>query len=99
MQKNQLSSEERELLCNLFWDVAVDSISIGRHTHFIIERIITLGNPEQVNWMLKKFTAEQLIAVLKSSKNLDRKGANFWAVHFGIPQEEVLCLNNQSILN
>ncbi|MDD2714840.1 MAG: hypothetical protein PHW04_02980 [Candidatus Wallbacteria bacterium] len=99
MSEDKLSLEERKLLGCLFWDVAVESIVTGKHDFFIVERIITLGNPEQVNWMLKKFPVELLIEVLRKSRNLDKKGANFWAVHFGVPLDEVLCLKNQSILN
>lgn len=76
-----------------FWDVEPECLDIGRHRKFIIERLLKFGTPKEICWLLSTYSDSDIIEVVKASSNLDGKTANFWAIHFSIPQEEIKCLN------
>jgi len=78
----------------LLWDVEVNKLDIRRHKRFIIERIIKYGNEKDVKWMLETYSLKEIGEVVKKSKNIDRKSANYWALRLNIPREEVYCLRN-----
>ena len=78
----------------VLWDVDTKELDLKKHWFFIIERIMVYGNENDVRWMLATFSKEQLIEVVKNSKNLDRKTANFWALWFGIDKERIRCFKN-----
>jgi hypothetical protein len=82
-----------EAIKHLLWDVDRETIDPQKHKKFIIERVLKFGTPKEVRWLLSKYVEADIIQVVKSSRNLDCKTANFWAVHFGIPLEEIRCLN------
>jgi len=75
-----------------FWDVDINAIDPVRHKRFIIERLLGFGTPKEVCWVLENYSSTEIVAIIKKSRNLDPKTANFWAIHFDIPQEEVRCL-------
>ena len=52
------------------------------------------GDEKDVQWMLKMFSKEQLVEVVKRSKNIDEKSANYWALRLGIERSGIACLNN-----
>lgn len=82
-----------EELMELLWDVDIATLDQDQHRQFLIERILRYGNPKSIRWLLANYRDTEIIAVVKSGKNLDRKTANYWAIHYHIPKEEVLCLN------
>ena len=82
-----------EAVKHLLWDVDRNTIDPQKHKKFIIERVLKFGTPKEVRWLLATYAEADIIQVVKSSRSLDKKTANFWAVHFGIPSEEILCLN------
>ena len=81
----------------LFWDVDKTKLDKSIHKAFIIERVLQYGLPEDVLWLLNTYSEDDLIAVVKKSKNVDRKTANFWTIHLNINRDEVLCLNRPLI--
>lgn len=76
----------------LFWDVDPEKLDLHRHARFMIERVLQFGQPEQVRWLLDVFPEAEIREAVKCSRTLDRKTAHFWAIHYGIPIEEVRCL-------
>jgi len=76
----------------LFWDVDPDALDEERHRTFIIERILMFGRPPEIRWLLDRYPSDDLRAVIRHSRRLDRKTGNFWALHFGLAQEEIACL-------
>jgi|MTBAKSStandDraft_1061840.scaffolds.fasta_scaffold201576_2 hypothetical protein len=83
----------------LFWDVDIQSIEITAHKKFIIERVLKYGDEKEVCTLLRMYSETDIGKVVKTSRNLDRKTANYWAIHLGIPTQEVKCLNMQLIQN
>ena len=78
----------------LLWNIDLDELDLKKHSFFIIERVMKYGDEKDVQWMLKMFNKEQLIEVVKRSKNVDKKSANYWALRFGIDRSEIACLSN-----
>ncbi|NLI79596.1 MAG: hypothetical protein GX442_24530 [Candidatus Riflebacteria bacterium] len=76
----------------LFWDVDPQTLDLKKHARFVIERVLQFGRPEDLRWLLGAFDEEAIVGAVRASRRLDRKTATFWAVHFGIPSEEVTCL-------
>jgi len=83
-----------EYIKMVLWDVDTEEVDLQKHWFFIIERIMVYGNENDVQWMLGTFSKEQLIEVVKKSRNLNRKTANFWVLWFGIDREEIRCFKN-----
>ena len=61
-----------------------------KHKKFIIERVLKFGTPKDIRWLLATYAEDDIIQVVKASRALDKKTANFWAIHYGIPLEEIL---------
>lgn len=82
---------------HLFWDVVPASINPDKYRKFIIERVLRYGFPEDVQIVLNGYDSNSIKEVIRTSCNLDRKTANYWAIHFNIPREEIRCFSMPSI--
>ncbi len=81
-----------ESIKRLFWDADKEKIDIKDHRSYIVRRIMDFGNLDDVDWMLKAYTSDKIIQVVKKSRGLSRKSATFWSIYFKIPREEIECL-------
>jgi hypothetical protein len=63
------------------------------YPEYTIARILELGNPEAVSWLQQNFTEEEIIKVVRSERRLSAKSANYWALIYSIPAEQVAALN------
>jgi hypothetical protein len=62
---------------NLFWDVEPGSLSPESHWFFIIERILEFGDIDDLRWLKKTFTPEQIASTVKKSRNLSRRTISY----------------------
>ncbi len=76
----------------LFWDVDLATIDLKRHSRFVIERVLQFGRPEDIRWLLATYATAEIEATVRASRRLDRRTGSFWALHLGVPREEVACL-------
>lgn len=83
---------KNQILKPIFWDLDVEKLDPKKHSYQVIDRILEFGNTPQVDWMFKNYSKEEIIEVVKYSRQLSLKSANFWAGYFEIPKEEVRCL-------
>jgi len=83
---------EYSIYHRLFWDTDKNNLDISGHKRFIIERVLQFGMPNDIKWLLSIYSEKDIIDVVKKSKSIDKKTANFWAIHYGIDKDEVLCL-------
>lgn len=74
------------------WDVKVDALDIQKHSGFVIERVLEYGDTDALSWILETYKKEDILGVLKTSKRISHKTGNFYALYFGIPKEELLCI-------
>jgi len=75
-----------------FWDVDFLELKKENHSRFIIERILEFGDQKAVKWMMKNFGLEEIKKVLRQSRNLSTKSANFWRFIFNVRRDRILCL-------
>ncbi|MBU1129696.1 hypothetical protein KKE45_00050 [Patescibacteria group bacterium] len=54
-----------------------------------------MGNDAQVDWLLKNFSNNEMVDVLKKSKKLSAKSANYWSFYFKVPKKKVMCLKKE----
>ncbi len=80
---------------HLLWDVDPASLDLAQHKTFIIARILQFGTPADIRWLLQTYAEGDIIATVQTSRTLDRRTANFWSVHYGIPAEEIRCLQRR----
>lgn len=91
-----LSSNDAPLpkfLRPLFWDTDFDCLRVPGHESYIIERVLEYGDVPGVRWMMRRFSREQIVQVLRQSRRLSLKSAHFWSFILDVPTKEVRCLS------
>lgn len=81
-----------DYITKYLWDVNLKKISPKRHSEFVIERILEFGDFDSLKWIVEKYEKDKIIKVLKKSNKISPKTGNFYALYFGIPKEELLCI-------
>jgi hypothetical protein len=69
--------------------------SSGYHFSFpayTIARVLEHGDDKAVAWLRDTFSEAQIVEVLRTERRLSRKSANFWALVYHVPPEEVPAL-------
>jgi hypothetical protein len=80
-------------LPTLFWDVNVDSFDPSVYASYTITRILEYGDEQAVAWMRQTFSEEEIKQVVRTERRLSRKSANFWALVYDLPPEQVAALS------
>jgi len=75
-----------------FWDINPQKIDFQKNSSYVAERLLELGDFEEIAWLLKTYGKEFLKRTVEKSCNLSLKSANFYSLYFGIDPKEVLCL-------
>jgi hypothetical protein len=79
-------------LQTLFWDVNLADFDPACHPDYTIFRVLEFGDVEAVDWLERTFTKGEICRVLRTERRLTPKSANFWALMYGIPANEVAAL-------
>lgn len=87
-----------ESLRKFFWDVDPFTLDEEKHKHFILERLLELGNDEAIAWVMRHFPPDDIIEVVKTSRKISRRTANLWMIYYGFKKEEVRCMREPSML-
>ena len=75
-----------------FWDIDVESFDPQTHPEYTIERILEFGDSRAVGWLREQFSEEQIKDVIRTNKRLTPKSANYWALMYHIPAQDVTVL-------
>src|SRR3989304_10162440 len=86
-------------LHQFFWDVIPTQIDLGEHPEYVIARLLEHGDLIAIRWLLRTYTKEEIAEVVKQSRQLSRKSANFWRLQLAIPKSEVYALNRPYLLS
>lgn len=78
-----------------FWDIDFNTLDFEKNSEYIIARILEYGDPESTDWLFSFYDKDVILGVLKKSRQLSPKSANYWALIFDVPKEEIKCLNKQ----
>jgi len=77
-EKNGKRIEDLTPLKELFWEADVSSIDIDLRKKYIIERILEYGNKPEFQWMMARYTINEIKEVLQNSRVLSEKSVSFW---------------------
>jgi len=62
----------------LFWDVDPKTIDPKKHAQYVIERILQLGNDNEVRWMYRTYPRRRLQSVVNHSRAIDGPTRALW---------------------
>jgi len=79
-------------LRHLFWDTNVASFDPTAYPHYTITRVLEFGDERAVAWLKSTFPEEEIRRVILRERRLSARSANFWALAYGIPLNEVAAL-------
>lgn len=83
-------------LHKFFWEHNPAKLEEKTYWYFTIERLLEHGNDQAIRWVFKHYPQEKIIEVIKSSRSISRKTANFWKNFFHLREEEIFCLTKSS---
>ena len=75
-----------------FWDIRFENLDVRKRAPYVVERILEHGDETAARWMLGTYPRKTLVNVLRTSRALSAKCANFWSLFFGVRRETVTCL-------
>ena len=76
-----------------FWDINPASLDVSKYPRYVIERLLEYGDFPSVRWMERRFSCEEIVEVLKTSRSISRKSANFWLNVLEVSGKEVRCMS------
>jgi hypothetical protein len=79
-------------LQTLFWDTNLADFNPAAHPDYTIFRVLEYGDVAAVDWLEQTFTKAEICRVVRSERRLTPKSANFWALVYRIPADEVAAL-------
>ena len=53
---------------------------------------LELGDEDAVAWLRDTFTESEIVSLLRMERRLSRRSANFWALVYGVPTDQVAAL-------
>ena len=81
-----------QYLHTLFWDVNLDNFDPLAFPTYTIGRILEYGNQDAIAWLKDTFSANQIVDVVRTERRLSRRSANFWALVYCLPPDQVAAL-------
>ena len=76
----------------LFWDTDLSVFEPASYPDYVIFRVLEFGDDLAVEWLRKTFSAEEIRRVLRTERRLSPKSGTFWALIYGLPDQEVAAL-------
>ncbi|MCF7833862.1 MAG: hypothetical protein K9L98_02675 [Candidatus Pacebacteria bacterium] len=73
-----------ELRATLFWDTDISKIDFKKNKKYVIERILDFGNQEEIQWMHKEYSQDDVKDTLINSRVLGSRSKNFWEHYYNI---------------
>jgi len=67
---------------SLFWDADPRAIDPRRHARYIIERILDLGEDDEVRWMARTYSRRMIRSTIARSRVLHEKSRSLWTLVF-----------------
>lgn len=86
-------------LHQFFWDVVAGQIDLHRHSEYVIARLLEYGDLAAIQWLLRAYTRQEIAKVVKQSRQLSRKTANFWRLRLAIAESDVYALTRSYLLS
>ena len=84
-----------DFLKKYFWDVDFSRLDHKKHSEYVIERLLELGDIKAVKWVFRNFATLAIKNVLLRSSNLSEKSAIYWSNILDVPKVRVRCLQSE----
>ena len=78
-------------LYSYFWDTRAADLDPSENQKYIIERLLRLGDLEAWRWLKKTYSDNEIVSVVKTSRQLSKKDAAFYSLIFQIPAKDMRC--------
>ncbi len=82
-----------QFIHKLFWDIDPESLNLKKDYFIIIERLLNYADDQSLKWLLDFYDKEKVKEVVKNSRKLTPKTANYWRKHFELKKDETKCMN------
>ena len=82
-------------LASLFWDTDLSVFDPAAYPDYTIFRVLEYGDAPAIEWLRTLFAEAEIRRVLRTERRLSPKSANFWALVYGIPTEQVAAFREQ----
>lgn len=76
----------------LFWDLDTQHFDPRAYPRYAIERVLEFGDGQAVTWMKSLFTDSEVVEVLRASRRLSRRSANYWSLVYRVPRTNIRAL-------
>jgi len=76
-----------------FWDADLETFDPVSYPQYTLGRLLEFGDENAVAWMRETFSEAQIRDVVRTERRLSRRSANFWALVYGVPLNEVAALS------
>jgi hypothetical protein len=65
----------------LFWDTDPKTIDLDKNGRYVIERVLDLGEPDEVRWLFKRYSKDQIKDVIGLPRvQLSPKSKALWSL-------------------
>ena len=78
----------------LFWDTNVAKFNPAAFPQYAIARVLEFGDEKAITWLRETFSKNDVIEVVRTERRLSRRSANFWALVYRIPADQVAALKS-----
>lgn len=75
-----------------FWDTDFNSLSIKKHSSYLITRLLEYGDEKALSWMFKNINRKKIETTVIESRELSQKSANFWGLVLNLNKTRIQCL-------
>lgn len=78
-----------------FWDINADKLDVSKHSRFVIERLLEYGDFPELRWLFQNYSRQKITGVLKNSRSLSLRSANYWSHILNVPKRDIRCLKKR----
>ncbi|MFZ2664034.1 MAG: hypothetical protein WAX66_01595 [Patescibacteria group bacterium] len=72
-----------------FWDINANKLSVDENYSFIIERLLELGDLDELAWVNNNYSKEKIAETLHKSRRISPKTGNFFSLYYKIPKDSL----------
>jgi hypothetical protein len=76
----------------LFWDIDTEKFDPAAFPQYTIARVLEFGDEKAVAWLREIFPEAAIKEIIRKERRLTRRSANFWALVYNIPRDQVAAL-------
>ena len=91
-RSKQINAKMPSFLKRYFWDVDFSAIDPNKHSTYVIERILDIGDVDATAWLKRQYYENKIKDVIKKTRRLRPKSANYWTIIYNLNPREVLCM-------